>query len=209
MVRLRFAIRSARPIEHAVTPQAALEVTVDSGGAEVRSTLLRCQIRVEPKRRSFGPSEAARLVDLFPVGGSRAPDSVLWGHETVVVPAFSGQTCIDVPLHCTYDMNAAVAKLVHALDDGLIPIAVYFSGTVFYAGPGQTVMAAPISHSAEAHYALPVDVVRAVLQHYFPGTAPLTVPRELFGRLHDFRIAHGIPTIEAALEQLLAHEVNR
>jgi Family of unknown function (DUF6084) len=66
---------------------------------------------------------------------------------SVAVPRFTGELLVDLELPCTLDFNIAATKYFHALDSGDIPVAVMFSGTLFYEGPmdGQNAGALQIS----------------------------------------------------------------
>jgi hypothetical protein len=45
---------------------------------------------------------------------------------------FIGELLVDLELPCTFDINVAATKYFHALDSGDIPVALMFSGTLFY-----------------------------------------------------------------------------
>jgi hypothetical protein len=48
-----------------------------------------------------------------------------------------------------------------------------------------------------------------MMSHYYPNSAWLNLHRDAFDRLHQYKIEHGIPTWEQALERLLDEEMVR
>ena len=63
---LRFAIRDARALEHAVAPTIRFALGVESlAGHDVRSVMLHVQVQIAVRRRGYERGEQERLVDLF------------------------------------------------------------------------------------------------------------------------------------------------
>ena len=96
----------------------------------------------------------------------------------------------------------AAAKYLHGLDDGEIPLALMFSGTVFTACDGG-LTATPVPWSTDTTFRLPVATWRQVMDLYFPGSAWLRLPRETIDALQRFKAARALPTWEQAIETLL------
>ena len=63
---------------------------------------------------------------------------------------------------------------------------------------------APISWSKEARFRLPVETWREMMDTYYPNSAWLCLRRDVFERLYQYKIQHGIPTWEEALERMLS-----
>ena len=63
---------------------------------------------------------------------------------------------------------------------------------------------APISWSKEARFRLPVQTWRDMMDTYYPNSAWLCLRRDVFERLYQYKMRHGIPTWEEALESILA-----
>ena len=170
---------------------------------------LRCQIQIEVTRRRYAPGEQARLLDLFghPDRWSQTLRSLLWTHASVVVPAFTGTTTVvDLQVPCSFDFNVAATKYFEGLTDGEIPLNMLFSGTVFYAPEDSPLQVAPISWEQEAKYKLPQKLWREMMDSYYPNSVWINLHRDIFERLYQYKIQHGIPTWEQALEQVLAGE---
>ena len=206
MTELSLVVREARVEHHAAVPTitVVLGATVPEA-VEVGALALRCQVRIEPQRRRYSAEEGHRLYEQFGEpsqwGDSLRP--FLWTHTSTVVPGFVGSTLVELPLVCTYDFDVAGAKYLASLADGEIPLVLLFSGTVFSRGPtGLSVE--PIPWDLEASYRMPVAVWREAMDTYFPNSAWLRVDRLTFEELQRFRVSHGLPTWDLAIERLMA-----
>lgn len=207
MPDLAVSVVGVEAVAFAVTPMVAfrLEVTNQVRDEPIHSVVLRCQLQIDATRRRYDPEEERRLQDLFgtPDRWSQTLRTMLWTHANVVVPAFTGSASIDLPVPCTFDFNVAATKYFHGLDDGDIPLSLLFSGSVFYQDPSERLQVAPISWNTEATYRLPVSVWRNLMDTYYPNTAWLHLRRDVFERLHRYKVSQGLPTWEQALERIL------
>jgi len=104
------------------------------------------------------------------------------------------------------DFNVGATKYFHGLGDGDVPLCVMFSGTVFYAHDGEHMQVSPISWEKEARFSMPVKVWREMIDTYYPNTAWLCLRRDIFERLYEYKVRHGIPTWEQALESMMQAE---
>jgi hypothetical protein len=208
MPDLSFQVRGAVPVEYAAAPTLALqlEITNQSPEETIRGIALQCQIQIEAPRRTYTPHEQSRLVDLFgePERWGRTLRTSLWTHASVNVPPFADKTNIDVPVPCSFDFNVAATKYFDGLESGDVPLCVLFSGTVFLDDPERGLTIAQIPWAKEARFRLPIGVWKAVIDLYYPNTAWLTLRRDVFNRLHEYKMRNSIPTWEMALERLLA-----
>jgi hypothetical protein len=171
----------------------------------IHSVALRCQIRIEPAKRSYDEVEKAGLLDLFgePHRWGQTLKSILWTHTSLVVPPFTGSTLTQLPVPCTYDFNLAVSKYFYSLEDGEVPICLLFSGTVFYSEEDGLLQVVQIPWDKEAGFRLPVRVWRDMMNHYYPNSAWLCLRKDVFDRLFRYKSQLGLPTWEEALESLL------
>jgi len=202
---LELAVVGARVEPHAAVPTLALRLRIaETTGAVVHAIALKCQIRIEPQRRAYGPAEEERLYDLF----GEAPqwgDSVrpfLWTHVDAVLTGFRGETEVDLPVPCAYDIEVAGARYLEALGDGEVPLVLLFSGTVFTKGE-LGFSAEPIAWDREASYRLPVATWRAVMDRYYPASGWLRLHRDTLDGLRRFKSARGLATWDQAIERLL------
>jgi hypothetical protein len=212
MPDLNFQIQGAEQLPFAASPHVLFKVGIrdadPAGPTLLQSVLLRIQIRIEPTRRAHDPAAALRLRDLFgePKRWGKTIRSMLWTHATLIVPAFTGETTVDLPLPCTFDFNVATTKYLYALGDGDVPLCFLFSGTMFYQAE-QGLQASQISWEKEADFRLPVRVWKEMMALYYPKCAWLALHQDAFDHLYEYKIREGLPTWEQALEKLLAtHE---
>ena len=207
MPELSFHVERAEVVPFAVAPQLAIKLRLTNADpAEAIHTIaLRCQIQIEVGRRRYRPEEQERLRDLFgePERWGQTLRTMLWTHASVVVPPFIGSTEVDLPLPCTFDFNVAATKYFSGLSEGEIPLCLQFSGTIFYArdaGPLQVML---IPWDKEVRFKLPLNVWKELMDTYYPNSAWLCLRRDVFERLHDYKVEHGIPTWEETLERVL------
>jgi hypothetical protein len=206
MAELTFDCIDVRPLKYAASPTLAFKLRISElSGQPVHAMVLRVQIRIEPQRRRYADDESELLTHLF---GERSR----WGETlkpfqfttiSVTVPGFSGATEIDAEVPCTYDLEVAAGKYFHALSEGVVPMVLLFSGTVFgKGGPGFWVEQVPWHTQAECR--MPVAVWDELMSRYFPNVAWIKLPLETVDALLKYKAQHAIPTWEAAMEQLLA-----
>lgn len=210
MPDLNFQVEHAEVVTNAASPLLALKLRLSNSDPNetIHTVALRCQIQIETTRRKYAPEDQARLRDLFddPSRWSQTLKNLLWTHASIVVPSFQGTTVVDLPVPCTFDFNVAATKYFDGLSDGEVPICVQFSGTVFYAGPQGSLQVAPISWDKETRFRLPVKVWRDMMESYYPNSAWLCLHKDAFDRLHQYKVRHGIPTWEEAIETLIPVE---
>lgn len=210
MPDLDFKIVGAEVAKFSASPQIVfkLQITNPNPAETIHSVALRGQIQIEVTRRRYTPEDQEKLRDLFgePDRWSQTLKNLLWTHVSVNAPPWQGTTLVDLPVPCTFDFNVGATKYFHGLGDGDVPLCVMFSGTVFYSQDGGTMQVAPISWDKEARFSLPVKVWRDMMDTYYPQTAWICLRRDVFERLYDYKVRHGIPTWEQALENMLAAE---
>lgn len=213
MPDLDFKIEGAEAARFAAAPQILLKLRIkNTDPAEIiHSVVLRCQIQLEVTRRRYAAEEQAKLHDLFgePERWSQTLRNLLWTHVNVNVSPFQGETVIDIPVPCTFDFNVGATKYFYGLIDGLVPICVMFSGTVFHARGDESLQVAPISWEKEARFNLPVKVWQEMMDAHYPNSAWLRVRRDVFERLYDYKVRHGFTSWEQALESMLQEDVVR
>ncbi len=211
MPDLNFQVEDARVVPFAAVPTLAFKLRIANAMADeaIHTIVLRCQIQIEVARRRYAGEEQERLLDLFgaPDRWSQTLRSLLWTHAQVTIPGFAGaDTVVDLPVPCTFDFNVAATKYFEGLTSGEIPLQFLFSGTVFYSLPDSPLQVAPISWEQEARFKLPVKLWREMMDAYYPNTVWINLRRDIFERLYQYKMQHGIPTWEAALEQVLSSE---
>jgi hypothetical protein len=202
---LNFRIEGVQALQFAAVPTLLFKLHVENtGGEPVHAVTLNTQIRIATRHRHYSAPEQERLMDVFgePRRWGETLNSLLWTHTVVLVPPFTGDTVVDMPVTCTYDFEVVSGKYFHGLEDGAVSLEFLFRGTIFYAGDSG-LQVAQISWEKEARYQLPVSVWKELMQHYFPNSAWVRLRSDLFDRLYDYKSRNGLPTWEAALERLL------
>ena len=208
MPDLNFQVESAEAVPYGATPLLSFKLRVANSGAEeaIHTVVLRAQIQIEVTRRHYSQEEQSRLLDLFgePERWGQTLRNLLWTHAIVVVPPFNKETVVEMQVPCTFDFNVAATKYFHGLADGDLPLTFLFSGTVFYPEQNGQLQVAPISWEKEAKFKLPLKAWKDLIDHYYPNSAWLYLRRDVFDRLYQYKVRHGIPTWEQAIERVLA-----
>ncbi|MBZ9598868.1 DUF6084 family protein [Streptomyces erythrochromogenes] len=204
MTGFGFSCTGVRADPYAAGPTLVfrLRVTADQD-TRVHAMALRCQIRIEPARRGYGPAEAEGLADLF---GERSRwgttlQPVQFAQVSVMVPGFTGETETDLVVPCTYDMDIAATRYFEALRDGEVPLLMLFSGTAFAGDGGFRVE--PVPWDREATCRMPVAVWREMVEQHFPGCGWLRLPADLMAELLAYRSRHALASWEATVRALL------
>jgi len=104
---------------------------------------------------------------------------------------------------CTFDFNIAATKYFAGLEDGVVPLNLMFSGTIFFERGDAGLQVEQISWDKEAQFRLPVSVWRNMMDHYYPNTAWLCLRRDVFERLSRYKMEQAFPTWEQAIESLI------
>ncbi len=204
MPDLSFRVEGVEAERFSATPLLNFRLRLECD-EPVHGVMLRCQIRIDPARRRYEPAEQQRLRDLFgePERWGQTLHSMLWTNTSAVAPPFEEAVEIDLPAPCTFDFNVATAKYFQALDGGCVPLTLLFSGTIFYANSEGALQVAQIPWSKELAYAMPVRVWKEMMDAHYPNTAWVCLRRDVFERLHQYKIERGLPTWEQAMENLL------
>ncbi|MBV8785492.1 MAG: hypothetical protein JOZ00_02240 [Mycobacterium sp.] len=210
-VEVDFAVLDVVAEPYAVSPVLTARVGITAGGPDpVHAIALRCQVRIEPLRRSYTDDEADGLLDLF---GPRerwasTQRTFLWQHCTAMVQGFTGTTTVALPLDCTYDFEVAAAKYLHALRDGTLPLQFLFSGTIFVnAGRGFSVQQVP--WDCECRYDMPVQVWRDLIAQHFPNSGWVRLSHDTVAALAGYKSARGLLDFDHAVTELLHTAADR
>ncbi|MFG2226613.1 DUF6084 family protein [Streptomyces sp. NPDC048644] len=205
MSDLAFSCTGVHADPYAAGPTLVFRLRITASGTErVHALALRCQFRIEPARRRYSDEEAAHLGDLF---GERARwgstlNPLQFAHVSVVVPGFTGETEVELPVPCTYDTDVASAKYFAALEADEVPLLLLFSGTAFRGAGGFRVQ--PVPWDKEATCRMPVRVWKEMIEQHFPGCGWLRLPRATMNALSAYRSRRALPSWEETVLALLA-----
>ena len=223
MTALTFAIAAAQPAPQTAAPAVTFRLQIlNASPNRVHALALRAVVRIEPRGRRYTREEAARLYELF--GDVQQWDRTLapvtWAHSALVIPAFDEQIQVDLPVSCTYDLEIASAKYLHAVRAGDVPLTFLFSGTIFTVpappdhppvpvdpgGPARHgLWIEPVPWSAEATFRMPAQVWQDAMDRFFPGGGWLRLQRDTIDRLQAFRGRQAVVSWDEAIGILLQH----
>jgi hypothetical protein len=206
MIEPIFTVAGARVEPHAAVPTLMLALAVDvPGGRALEGMALSCQLRLEPARRGYSTEETARLVDLF--GAATRWSSTMkplpWVDASVLVPAFAGRTEVELPIPCSYDLEVSAARYFQSLDDGDVPLRLFFRGTVFARGEAGLEIT-PLPWRCEAAWRLPVALWRLAIDGHFPDAGWLRLHKRTIDALVAFKGRHALASFDGVIETLLA-----
>jgi hypothetical protein len=202
---LAFECLSVRSDPYAAAPTLVFRLRItEGGGLTVNTIALRCQLRIEPHRRTYSGAETPLLADLFGStdrwGDTLKP--LQFATVAVMVPGFTGATEVDLPVPCSYDLEVAASKYFASLEDGEIPLLLLFSGTVFVRTPtGFSVDQVP--WTSETPQRVPVAVWRAAMDRFFPGSGWLRLRRDTLAELQRYKADKALPGWDDVLADLL------
>lgn len=201
---LRISVTSATPASHTAAPGVVFRLRIEHLGAgRIHAVALRTQVRIEPRRRRYTADEQHRLYELFghPSQWERTLQNVTWAQPTVLVPAFEDVTDVEMLVPCTYDMEVAASKYLHAVRDGAVPLVFLFTGTVFTCTESLTVE--PIPWDLEASFQMSSTTWREAMDRFFPAGGWLRLQRDTLDRLQAYRGLHAVVTWDEAIDLLL------
>jgi hypothetical protein len=206
MTELAFDCLSIAPERCAASPTLLARLRVaETTGTTVQAMMLRCQLRIDPASRAYSDEERALLSFVFgdPARWGRTLRAFPFANVCALVSSFVGSTEVELHIPVSYDLEVAAGKYFHALRGGVIPLSMFFSGTVFGATlHGMQVEPVPWHH--EATYRLPVAVWRTLMDAYFPNESWVRLRRSTIDCVARYKIAHALPTWDEAVLALLA-----
>jgi hypothetical protein len=194
------AVRGLAPLLH-----FKVEVTNTPPTQRLHSVMLQAQIQIEAARRNYEPEEKEKLVELFgtPDRWGQTLRTRLWTISSTTLRGFAGSTEGILPVACTYDLNVSATKYFYALAGGEASLLFLFSGTVFYAAEDGRLQVEQISWEKECVYRMPVRVWQEMMDHHYPNSAWISLPRESFDRLYAFKREAGLTSWEQVIDRLL------
>jgi hypothetical protein len=206
---LRLGITGVEDIPHAAAPTLAFTLSVDDpSGREIFMAGLSVQIQIEPAKRSYDAEEREKLTELFgdPHRWSTTAQRMHWTSESVLLPSFTGSTTAQIEVLCNYDVELAAAKYFHSVDDGEIPLAFHFNGSVYYSSDGGRLQVVQVPWDTTADFKMPVSVWREMIDSYYPYRGWVPVHLDTLDALQRLKARLGAPTFDAAVTELLARE---
>jgi hypothetical protein len=207
MPSLNFTVSGVEVASRALTPLMQFRIRIRSVPEEqqIEAILLTAQIQLQCPQRAYSPAEKEKLLELFgrPEQWSQTLRNRLWAHANTTVASFRGAAEAMLTVPCTYDLNIASAKYLFALTTGDVSVLFLFSGSVFYLNTEGRLQVEPISWSKEAVYRFPVKIWQELMEQQYPNSAWVTLRRDVFNNLFEYKRQHGLATWEQVIESLL------
>ncbi len=205
-MELTFDALEPRADVYAAAPTVVLPLSIaEVTGITVHTIALKCQLRIEPAKRRYTPSEQEKLFDLFgePARWGDTLKPMQLANLGLLVPGFTGRIEIDLNLPLTYDLEIAQSKYWSALEDGAIPLLLLFSGVVYVRTPDAGVQVLPVPWTKEATVRVPVSVFRQAFDAHFPGRGWLLLGTDVLEDLGRFKASRALLTWDQVMRALL------
>ena len=205
MAELSFDCTGVHADDYAAGPTLVFELRVaETTGEPVHAIALRVQLRIEPNKRRYSPTETEHLDDLFgaPARWADTLKPMQFAHAALMVPSFTGSIDVALPVPCTYDLDIAATRYFHSLGEGEIPVLLLFSGPMFTRGAnGFSVSQVPWHKEAEARVA--VGEWRRMMDRFYPDSGWLRLSRSTLDELGAYKNSRAHATWEQAVSGLL------
>jgi hypothetical protein len=201
-----FAVLGVTAHHHTAAPGVDFDVHVtEPTGRHVYVIALSSQIMIEPARREYDDAERERLVELFgpPERWGATTNSLLWHRADTVVPSFTGATTFRVGVPCSFDLDVACAKYFNAVQDGEVPLAFNFNGTIHYRGDDGRLQLSLVPWSCSAEFRFPVAVWREAMDRAYPSGRWIAIQEDTLRALLADKARRGVATMDAEVAALL------
>jgi Family of unknown function (DUF6084) len=201
-----FEVLEARAVERAAAPTLAFRARIsDSSGRPIFAIALTAVITIEPAKRAYEPGDRERLIELFgaPERWASTTTSFRWTRASAMVPSFEGSTEVELEVPCSYDLEIAAAKYFDGLAGGEAPLRFHFNGTVIYEAAAGAMQMVQLPWDRSTRFGMPVAVWRRMIDAHYPYRTWVPLHTETLDRLRTLRTARGLPTFDAAIEELL------
>ena len=207
MPDLKFEIISSEVKEYAAVPTLAFELQISNlvEDEEVYAAALKCQVMIEAVKRTYKENAKDKLHELFgePSRWDETLRSFFWTIINIPVPRFTGKTVVEVAIPCSEDQALAAGKYFYAVEDGNVPLAFLFSGTLFYKDAGGNLQITLVPWEKEALCKMPARLWQEMMDKHFPNTRWIKLRRDIYDRLVKYKAQTTFPTLQACLESLV------
>jgi hypothetical protein len=201
-----FSVLEAAPVPWSAVPVLAFTLRVrDYSEREVYAIALKTQIMIEARQREHDEATRQRLLELFgePERWGDTARGLLWAHCDTFVPGFTGSARFELRVPISLDLEVATVKYFTALEDGNVPLAFHFNGTVLYCGDEDRLQITQVPWTSEAQLAMPSETWRDAISEHYPNGAFARFGEDTLEALRRYRVARGLHSLDAALRELL------
>lgn len=155
-------LEAGRSVAPGADPRLTLKI--DAGEREVQSAALNVRVQIRPERRRYTETEVARLWELFGPADqwARSLGPIPWAGLKLEIRPFVGNTTVEVLLPRQFEFGAAAPKYLAALEAGVVPLELLFSGTVTWTSVEGRPQTAMVPWDREAMFRMPLAGWREV-----------------------------------------------
>lgn len=206
MTGLEFTALEANAETRAASPAIRLRFRLRAEGEPVDALALRARIQIEPALRDYAPDEIPPLEALLGEKrrGARWNAPLQWCEVSTVLGQFERELEFELVLPCTFDAQIVSSRYFAALTSGMIPVHIFFNGTIFRGSPGGfSVEMLPWNLDCAAE--IPLQTWQAAMDACFPGQAWIRIDRATFDALSRVRRDYATGGWDATFEYLLSH----
>ena len=171
----------------------------DSPDAAVLNVMLNCQIRIEPTRRSYGAARARFAVRSVRQPGPLGSDPAEFSLDARKHPHSGLRTRMYGSSFRSLAASISIWRRPNISTASKMAKFRSFSSSAARCSTAMsrtTLQIGQIAWSKESAYRLPVQVWRAMMDHYYPQTAWLCLRRDAFDELYRYKRAKGLPSFE-------------
>jgi hypothetical protein len=204
-----FAVLGIEVVEDAAAPTLRFRLGVsEASEREIFTIALTAQINIEPARRDHDVATRERLLDLFgePERWPATTHPFVWAQATTLVPSFTGAGMFTLPVPTTFDLEIASARYFSSLDDGDVPLAFHFSGSILLRGEAGRIQVVSVPWSCSTTWRMPVAAWQAVMRRHYPGRGWVGLQADTVERITQYRRDHGLHSFDACVERMLARD---
>ena len=199
-------------VARGVVPLLSFRLRItEHAGVPVDAVTLESQIQIEAARRRYKDArEQEALLDIFgePHRYAKTVKTMLLAIATTQVQRFTGSVEAEVRVPSSFDLGLGWVKYFHALQEGEVPLAFQFSGTVFYQGENGNLQIAKIPWDREAFFRMPLKVWKQMIDEHYPDDNWLTLRRDVFDRLYRYKARNSLSSWEETITSLLSGEAD-
>ena len=202
-----FKVVSVEPVARSVEPALSFKGTIsDASMRPVYMIALTAIVVVEPGKRSYGPGERERLMELFggPERWASTTGAFRWAGTQTMVHGFTGEGEFELVVPVSYDLEIASAKYFGALDEGgSAPLRFHFNGSILYERGDGRVQMTPVAWDRSERFEMPMDAWTRLTAEHHPFRNWVPLHSETVARIEGLKANMGAPTFEDAVSRIL------
>ncbi|MDQ3728972.1 MAG: DUF6084 family protein [Actinomycetota bacterium] len=202
-----FKVLSVEPVPRSVEAALSFKGTIrDASMRPVYMISLTAIVVVEPGKRSYGPGERERLMELFggPERWASTTGAFRWASTQTMVQGFTGEGEFELVVPVSYDLEIASAKYFGALDEGgSVPLRFHFNGSILYERGDGRVQMTPVAWDRSERFEMPMEAWTRLTAEHHPFRNWVPLHSETVARIEGLKATMGAPTFDDAVSRIL------